>query len=650
MGNVICSSENNDELIDALRILGYIKTKTVERVFRAVDRGDYVFPSHRDVAYKDLSWKVGNIHLSAPCVYSKVMEGLSLEPGLSFLNLGSGTGYLSTMVGLILNHHGTNHGVEINKDCLDYAYEKLDEFKQKSLALDEFDFCEPVFIHGSCLNLEQNRQYDRVYCGAACPENFELFIKQFVKIGGILVMPYKDHLLRIERIDEDNWKHKAMLPVSFATLILPKIDDQSSLQQLPYSQPLSLQELCRCSIRNKLRKSIWLEHPELETKDPIKSGVNKTQPQRSYPHYVVPLYENYERPDSTLSDDEHDQASQTHLLLYVDAHPDEDVTTLQVVRAMAPSRSSTNDNNLTTTTSTTTTTSSTTATTTTTRQCNSDYFNVIDSDVDDDSLDSIEPRQQKSRNCQLTKTKNRKFIYSLSDDSDDEEESPNDTPKKSRMLDDHGYLKLDNDSVRITNEYIQTTQNDDTSPIDETTDRLNDNTDKIESDNSLNDTNNIKCNNINNLHEQYESIAGQSNTNNTTINNDKKKRILLSVNSSFNDSEDDHDDYDKKDELLNKIINNDIKNSWNDSDDEGSCPLMDWSTSTIKPQTKWGIPEGMCNNDVNSCTSTNSITRTPQIFSHNVDINAFSYHMKNKISQLPLPMSLRLYINYNRVL
>lgn len=58
----------------------------------------------RDNAYKDLAWKHGNIHLSAPCIYSEVMEALKLQQGLSFLNLGSGTGYLSTMVGLIIGN------------------------------------------------------------------------------------------------------------------------------------------------------------------------------------------------------------------------------------------------------------------------------------------------------------------------------------------------------------------------------------------------------------------------------------------------------------------------------------------------------------------------------------------------------------------
>lgn len=102
MGGAVSTGEDNDDLIDNLVEADCIKTATVESAFRAVDRASYYVKAYRDTAYKDVAWKHGNLHLSAPCIYSEVMEALKLEPGLSFLNLGSGTGYLSTMVGLIL--------------------------------------------------------------------------------------------------------------------------------------------------------------------------------------------------------------------------------------------------------------------------------------------------------------------------------------------------------------------------------------------------------------------------------------------------------------------------------------------------------------------------------------------------------------------
>lgn len=102
MGGAVSAGQDNTELVDNLVEAEYIKTPIVEKVFRAVDRGDYYFPEHRESAYKDLAWKHGNVHLSAPCIYAEVLESLQVGPGMSFLNLGSGTGYLSTMVGLIL--------------------------------------------------------------------------------------------------------------------------------------------------------------------------------------------------------------------------------------------------------------------------------------------------------------------------------------------------------------------------------------------------------------------------------------------------------------------------------------------------------------------------------------------------------------------
>ena len=102
MGGAVSAGHNNDELTDNLVDGEYIVSPEVEKVFRAVDRAHYYLPEQRESAYKDQAWKHGNLHLSAPCIYAEVMEALQLKRGLRFLNLGSGTGYLTTMAGLLL--------------------------------------------------------------------------------------------------------------------------------------------------------------------------------------------------------------------------------------------------------------------------------------------------------------------------------------------------------------------------------------------------------------------------------------------------------------------------------------------------------------------------------------------------------------------
>ncbi|CAH1991419.1 unnamed protein product [Acanthoscelides obtectus] len=261
MGGVASTSKNNDDLIDNLLAADYIKTPTIERVFRAVDRGEY-FLHDSSNAYKDIAWKSGNLHLSAPCIYSEVMEALCLEPGLSFLNLGSGTGYLSTMVGLVLGIYGVNHGIEYHADVVQYANRKQDEFKKYSGAIDEFDYCEPKFIQGNCLCLSSDcfMRYDRVYCSAACPEQYEAYMKNLLKVGGILVMPLHDQLLQVKRKSESNWVTKNLLPVSFASIIQPP-EGCTDLVSIIEVEPPSLQSLSRSLIRINLRKTITVTPP-----------------------------------------------------------------------------------------------------------------------------------------------------------------------------------------------------------------------------------------------------------------------------------------------------------------------------------------------------------------------------------------------------
>ena len=91
--------------------------------------------------------------------------------------------------------YGVNHGVEYHADVIDYALEHLDSFLRDSESFDEFEFCVPRFTRAHCLELTPPaRLYDRLYCGAACPPEHENYMKNLIKVGGVLVMPLNDQV------------------------------------------------------------------------------------------------------------------------------------------------------------------------------------------------------------------------------------------------------------------------------------------------------------------------------------------------------------------------------------------------------------------------------------------------------------------------
>lgn len=61
------------------------------------------------------------------------------------------------------------------------------------MLLFRFEFCEPSFVAGNCLEIPpESRQYDRVYCGAGVQKEHEDYMKNLLKVGGILVMPLEE--------------------------------------------------------------------------------------------------------------------------------------------------------------------------------------------------------------------------------------------------------------------------------------------------------------------------------------------------------------------------------------------------------------------------------------------------------------------------
>ena len=94
--------------------------------------------------------------------------------------------------------YGVNHGIELYGDVVDYAQERLKEFVYKCGHFDGFDFCPPSFVVGNCLQLpSSSNTYDRVYCGASCPPEHENYMKNLIKVGGVLVMPLNDQVCEV---------------------------------------------------------------------------------------------------------------------------------------------------------------------------------------------------------------------------------------------------------------------------------------------------------------------------------------------------------------------------------------------------------------------------------------------------------------------
>ncbi|VVC45357.1 S-adenosyl-L-methionine-dependent methyltransferase [Cinara cedri] len=253
---------NNDDFVNVLIKYKYISSTNVEKTFRSVDRGFYYKDEDKPHAYD------GSLNLLCdPCVYATALESLKLCSGHSFLNIGSGIGYFSTMAGILLGRNGVNHGIEIDKKLIDFAIEKLAEFKLNSAAIDHHDFCEPIFIQGNACELLPTGYYDRVFCGAAVPpEEFE-FMKSLIKIGGILVMVLEGALLKVIRQDEHLWYTTELLNEifedSFPLLLVPE-PCSLKIVTFPSVKPLTLQELCRSNIRSFMRQHLQKENSELK--------------------------------------------------------------------------------------------------------------------------------------------------------------------------------------------------------------------------------------------------------------------------------------------------------------------------------------------------------------------------------------------------
>ncbi|EDQ89676.1 uncharacterized protein MONBRDRAFT_25262 [Monosiga brevicollis MX1] len=201
--------------------------------FRNTDRAAFLPFSLQALAYEDQAVREGPYHHSAPHMYAMALTFLQIEPGCSFLNVGSGTGYLSCIVaagassqhqrniGHALGNLGLNHGLEVDEELVMFSHQCVIAHLHETNA----DFTAPTFFTGNVHQLQlvqdghHHRRYDRIYVGAAMGDALYRRMCQLLHCGGYLVGPHQDHLIRTLRLDEDTFTEQAFSSVMFADLV-----------------------------------------------------------------------------------------------------------------------------------------------------------------------------------------------------------------------------------------------------------------------------------------------------------------------------------------------------------------------------------------------------------------------------------------------
>ena len=137
---------------------------------------------------------------------------------MSFLNIGSGSGYISHIVAAILGSGSINHGVELHQELVEFASSRCSVCP----ALRHINYIS--FMQGDAFQLDPgHRRYDRVYVGAGSMAQYSAVLHELIAVGGVMVVPQGNHLLCVRRESDGTFSSSSVANVHFKSLEMPNI-------------------------------------------------------------------------------------------------------------------------------------------------------------------------------------------------------------------------------------------------------------------------------------------------------------------------------------------------------------------------------------------------------------------------------------------
>ena len=173
------------------------KNPAVKRAFEAVDRKDFVEDDYKVEAYEDypLPTKEGQT-ISQPTTVAFMLELLDPQEGDTVLDIGSGSGWVTALLGHMVGDDGKVIGLEIKPSLIAEGQKNIRKYSDLPIEIRQAQKETGLYKEGP---------YNRIISGATFPTKEDLPVELLFQLsnGGVMVIPVGESLFKFEKVSED---------------------------------------------------------------------------------------------------------------------------------------------------------------------------------------------------------------------------------------------------------------------------------------------------------------------------------------------------------------------------------------------------------------------------------------------------------------
>ena len=201
---------NKNSLVRYLRAIGILKNRNIEKAFTAIDRADFVDEKYQSEVYEDYPLQIGfGQTISQPRVVAFMLELLEVSEGDKVLDVGTGSGWTTALLSVLVGEEGVVIGVEIIPELIMKGQENIQKAGVKNAKIIQAE---------EVLGNPDEAPYDRILVSASSQEIPEELISQ-LKNNGTMVCVVGYSILKITKGSQGNIIREDFPDFAFVPLV-----------------------------------------------------------------------------------------------------------------------------------------------------------------------------------------------------------------------------------------------------------------------------------------------------------------------------------------------------------------------------------------------------------------------------------------------